>query len=294
MSEFLKKLYAWCLNKVRFVAGAIIGFLPRVLPNKKKSVAFLKRVFLILAMMLFMCPVIMRVGGGSTARDFDYTFSGISSLIDDGDGHIRIKFLSSGTVVFNKDMIFDIFCVGGGGSGACGGGGAPGYGGGGYTNTYSSIVLYKDVEYTVTIGAGGAAVDNASGANGIDGGKTWFVDELLYYANGGVKGTYRSSAGKVGGDGGSGGSALGSTSKASNGADGYDDSGYLGGDGQGTTTREFGETTGDLYSHGGAKGDGNQADNTGNGSGTTNNSSLRPGYAAGSGIVVIRDHRETA
>jgi len=63
MSEFVKKLYAWCLNKVRFVAGSIRAFLPRVLPGKKKSIAFLKRVFFLSAVLLLACPVIMRTGG---------------------------------------------------------------------------------------------------------------------------------------------------------------------------------------------------------------------------------------
>ena len=71
------------------------------------------------------------------------------------------------------------------------------------------------------------------------------------------------------------------------------------GQGQGTTTREFGESTGDLYASGGyynanngTNGEGNGADNTGNGAGGTNNNNKST--VGGSGIVVIRNHRKVA
>lgn len=48
----------------------------------------------------------------------DYTYTGNSIYIDDGNGKWRIKFLSSGTFTPTKNVKVDIFAVGGGGSGA--------------------------------------------------------------------------------------------------------------------------------------------------------------------------------
>ena len=90
-------------------------------------------------------------------------------------------------------------------------------------------------------------------------------------------------AGDGGSDGNDGGDGLSSSNS----------SGYLGkgGKGQGTTTREFGEATGTLYAGGGAgkNGGGGGGTNAGDGSG---GSQAYP--AGGSGIVVIRNHREAA
>ena len=85
------------------------------------------------------------------------------------------------------------------------------------------------------------------------------------------------------GDGGSDGSNGGDGLSASN------SSGYLGkgGKGQGTTTREFGEATGTLYAGGGASQLVAAPANYGGGG-----SQAYP--AGGSGIVVIRNHREAA
>ena len=46
-----------------------------------------------------------------------FTYTGTYSLIDDGNGNWRIKFLSSGKFTPAKDMTVDVFIVGGGGGG---------------------------------------------------------------------------------------------------------------------------------------------------------------------------------
>ena len=202
----------------------------------------------------------------------DFTWSGSDGtciVIDDGGGNWRIKFLSSGVLTWLKDMLIDAFLVGAGGGGN---GKYSAGGGGGYTKTEKSVVLEANTQYSIEIGASGATV------------------------NGGNTSAFGSTAegGKVGGtlfnggDGGSGGGASNATGGV-DGADGNSSSTFTGGKGQGTTTREFGESTGDLYSSGGdgiSDGAAAGADNTGDGGDY--------GKAGGSGIVVIRKHKEAA
>ena len=135
------------------------------------------------------------------------TYTGQKTVIDDGNGNWRVKFLSSGTLTFTEDPgPVDVFLVGGGGGGSSytynkgnamrrGGAG----GGGGYTLTDSGTLEKGSYEIIIGAGgAGGAAVNSASTGNpGADGGDTTAFDLT---ANGGKKGsTY------LGGDGGSGG-----------------------------------------------------------------------------------------
>ena len=200
----------------------------------------------------------------------DFTWSGSDGtclVIDDGGGNWRIKFLSSGVFTPLKTMTIDVFVVGAGGGGH---GKYSAGGGGGYTKTAKSVVLEANTQYSIEIGASGADVN---GGNTSAFGST-------------------SEGGKVGGtsfnggDGGSGGGSLKATGGV-DGADGNSSSPYTGGKGQGTTTREFGESTGDLYSSGGdgiSDGAAAGADNTGDGGDY--------GKAGGSGIVVIRKHKE--
>ncbi len=186
-----------------------------------------------------------------------YTFTGNHKLIKDGNDHWRIKFLSSGTLNWlSDDTNIDVFCVGGGGAGqaassnyGCGGGG------GGYTKTYKAVKMSNSNQVIVEIGSGGTNRGN--------GGTTKF--DRLYSANGGI-----CSQGKEGGAGGSGGGGgAGANNEGSishggnggsdgaNGTDGTETEGtYVakGGRGQGTTTREFGELDGELYSGGGGAG----------------------------------------
>ena len=241
-----------------------------------------------------------------------YTYTGSSQLIDDGNGNWRIKFLTSGTLTFTNlgtaSSGIDVFLVGGGGGAGPHGGG----GGGGYTATYKSITVATSQSYAIVVGAGGAGVkgDNVPG----DGGTSSAFSKSA--AGGRAGGRLVSSA--YGGAGGSGGGAscaklgLADTSGVvggSNGSDGGSTSHWSGGKGQRTTTREFGESSGTLYSGGGGgycgtggSGGGGSAatvmntngvsgtTNTGGGGGAGKGSNISGG-SGGSGIVVIRNHR---
>ena len=174
--------------------------------------------------------------------EFEYT--GTYQLLDDGDGNWRIKFTTSGTLTMAKTTTVDLFLVGGGGGGVSGGGG------GGYTATHTSVVLEGGTPYTVTIGSGGTGGAGGMSGNGSPGGATSIGS---YSITGGA-----SANQDDGGNGGSGGGGSGSESDnwrngGNGGSDGANGStaSYPGGTGQGTTTREFGEPTGELYSGGG-------------------------------------------
>lgn len=201
--------------------------------------------------------------GGSKALKFTYT--GTYNEREDG----VVELLTSGTLVFRNPAVLDVFMVGGGGSGAAapftntigesitgGGGGA-----GGRTRTIKKELLSAGVEYSIVIGSGGASVtgdsNNIALINGNKGGAT---SAFGYTVEGGEGG------GKRGGSGGSGAGAAGyvqtngkdGIAGGAGGSDGADGGvGYsLGGTGQGTTTREFSETTGKLYAGGGGGGAG--------------------------------------
>ena len=249
-----------------------------------------------------------------------------------------VELLTSGVLKVAKDTYIDAFLVGGGGSGGVGkftneynvsiigGGGA----GGGRTRTITKALLTAGVEYLIVIGTGGASVtgDNTD-IRVIPGNKGGETSAFGYTAEGGDGG------GNGGGGGGSGGGGQGivstdATNKVAGGTGGSDgaDGGAgssPGGTGQGTTTREFGETTGKLYAGGGGGGAGEQhftyyeagaggeggggaggknavgtagVENTGGGGGGSsaggNNHAIRVSGAGGSGIVCIRLHKESA
>ena len=177
-----------------------------------------------------------------------YTYTGNHQMIDDGNGHWRIKFLSSGVLEWlSPDTSIDVFLVGGGAAGV--------YmksqyyyngGGGGYTKTVKQQKLSKNQRIQITVGAGGTP--DAWG--GAEGGTTKF-DSLSAAGGSGASG----GSGGGGGDwnsyrrGGHGGT------DGANGENGYNDSGSVpGGRGQGSTTREFGEPGAELYSGGGGGG----------------------------------------
>lgn len=232
-----------------------------------------------------------------------YTYTGTSSLIDDGSYHWRIKFLSSGTLTFTSlgnTSSIDVFCVGGG-AGAmarnnanyCGGGG------GGYTTTGKSIVVSTGTSYAITVGAGGAPY--SSSARGGTSSAFNISAQGGYSFTGG--GYINGGNGGSGGGGGGWGSWVDSGAGGSDGSDGGNgrggDGGGYGGTGQGSTTREFGESTGTLYAGGGggsgtgSGGGGGAGGGGGYGAaGTTNTGGGASGnYYGGSGIVVIRNHR---
>jgi hypothetical protein len=273
--------------------------------RKHKAWWFMRRVLFALSAMLFFCPVIVRTGGGAGKNKLpSFTYTGMYSLIDDGDGNRRVKFLTSGTLVFSRNVTIDVFLVGGGGgSGTATGVGASrvyvGGGGGGYTGTWTSIAIQANVSYSIVVGAGGST-------SGGSGGKSWAFNETLYFANGGQGGV--ASKGGNGGSGGGGGEYPSGQASGNGGTNGGNGAGANPGTGQGTTTKEFGEAAGYVYSGGGAgssysiyryggvNGGGNGARldngtigqdgaaNTGGGAGGENRT-------GGSGICIIRNHR---
>ena len=243
-------------------------------------------------------------GSGGGVPQFEYT--GTYEYIDDGGGNWRIKFLTSGTFTPLKAMTIDAFLVGGGGGGNIYAGG-----GGGYTKTAKSIELAPKSKYAIVVGSGGTGIKTSDEAKA--GSKTSAFGET---ANGGI------GAGHAREDynGGAGGSGDGAAGYRRNGAKGGEDGGSggsttlgAGGAGQGTTTREFGESSGVLYSgggggssygeeySGGAGGQGGGGDggaygspgsngetNTGGGGGAGSDNGYKYGGTGGSGIVIIR------
>ena len=208
--------------------------------------------------------------GNGTFDETSFTYTG-EYLFSGGDKW-TLKFLTSGILTLLKGVDIDIFAVGGGGGGGNGNNGSYGGqgGGGGYTTTVKAQSLAKNVPYTVTIGAGGAA-HTSGGASSFG---------ALCTAQGGG---YGANGGDGFGNGGSGGGVPGSTAKTwakrAGGAGGSDGSDGLTtnelytavGKGQGTTTRAFGDTDGELYAGGGG------------GGGTYGASSSGPGGAGGAG-----------
>lgn len=227
-----------------------------------------------------------------------YTYTGSSTFIDDGDGNWRIKFLTSGTLTFTSLGIgtsgIDIFLVGGGGGGSSRGAGA----GGGYTLTVKGILINPNLSNEIIVGKGGAyqSAGNESSALGYKAAGGGAGGGSANGANGGSGGGAKGPNNDYGPDGGRGGS------NGENGKEAEDGS-YDGGCGQikcpgpnGETgnTREFGENTGDLYAAGG--GGGAAKDNRWGENGTVttlaNSGAAGRGYSAGQdGIVIIRNHR---
>ena len=222
-------------------------------------------------------------------KDFNWTGGdGTYQVLDDGGENWRIKFLSSGTFTPLRNVVIDAFLVGAGGCKGCTHCGA---GGSGYTTTVRSIVLAANTAYQITIGAAGINPTKA-GTDGADGGTTSAFAASALGGKGSLAGS--SSARKPGADGGSGGGGVNisgvhvNSSTAAGGTDGEDGATATtaGGTGQGTTTREFGETDGDLYASGGGDNLTATVPNSGNG-GAYN---VEPA----DGIVVIRQHKEVA
>ena len=190
------------------------------------------------------------VNGGE--EPYSFTYTGNCEIIDDGDDNWRVKFLKSGTFTPNVSTNIDVFLVGGGGAGGTSNGHAGSGGGGGYTLTEKNIKIDANVSYGLTIGAGGQKTSAFNfEANPGNNGVMWYGGNG---GSGGGGGGYFDKSGAAGGSDGSNGHA---TNKA-------------GGAGQGTTTREFGESTGDLYAGGG-------------GGGTGYNESSERCYSAGGG-----------
>ena len=261
----------------------------------------------------------------------EFTYTGDYEIVNDADETItvspdnwKIRFLTSGTLTFQAlngaENGIDVFLVGGGGGGGAANGNAyhgGSGGGGGYVSTQKNVSITAGTSYSIVIGAGGSA---ASASNGGSGGET---KAFGYSASGGSGGrTGNVNAGGSGGSGGGGGSrySTGGTG-GSNGSDGSmaggSDERGAGGSGSGITTREFGDSSGRLYSGGGGGGSGHgvsalssggtggggdggssttnptngTANTGGGGGGSVCSSGNASGAAGGSGIVVIRNKR---
>jgi len=233
-------------------------------------------------------------GGGASSGFPKFTYTGQYSLIDDGKvngkQNWRIRLLTSGVFTPKQDLTVDVFLVGGGASGCrrtSGGESWGSGGGGGYTATHAGVALSANNQYTITIGGGGASV---TGTTGNQGGNT---SACGYTAAGGYAGYIGAdNTTCYGGRGGSGGAGRQGSKGGTNGGNGSGNG--TGGAGQGTTTREFGEATGTLYSTGGDFGRTTRIDrlaNTGDGSDGVSGSAVSATGNAGSGIVVIRNKR---
>lgn len=256
----------------------------------------------------------------------EFTYTGSYEVVNDSDGassetdvNWKVRLLTSGKLRFTdlrgaKDGI-DVFLVGGGGGGSCGSWFDPSTGvdgrsggGGGYTNTRRAVQVNKNTAYNIIVGAGGSGgtVNNPGGGTG--GESSAFG---VTAPGGGGGGNYiGGSGGSGGGTGNWSGSGVNSGMAGAGGSDGSDGGAGAGsgGKGQGTTTREFGETANTLYAGGGGGESTNRAAggagggaaaratataNTGGGGGgsTLGNSSDAYAGGGGSGIVIIRNKR---
>lgn len=227
-------------------------------------------------------------GGGGTAKRLEFEYTGTYNERADE----VIELLSTGVFTAKANMALDLFLVGGGGSGSPGRqttGAGGGGGGGGYTTTYTNVPVSKGETVDVTIGAGGAS--GAYNTSGNDGGTTRFGAKS---ANGGKCGVAPLSTGMTsGGAGGSGGGNgtmykngwSGGTSGGTNGSNGTASQGVAAGTGQGTTTREFGETVGKVYSDGGGGGGASNNTNPGQGGGENGGTGASASSAATSGTA---------
>ena len=302
----MKRLAYFYRYRVRTAIRAVSFLLQRM--NKRLKHSF-KFVLVVMAMFLLMCPVIIRPSCyASVFTSADFTYTGTYTWIDDGGINFRLKFLTSGVFTPKKNVKIDVFLVGGGAGGGAAGTGGRGGGGGGRTLTHASIELQANTAYTVTVGAGGAS--NANGGT---------TSAFGYSISGG------NTAGNscVGGAGGCGGGAgarddyeQNGKAGGSNGSNGVSATYDAGGAGQGMTTREFGEVSGDLYGGGGGGGayykngrtggaggaggggaGGNSGNSGSNGTANTGGGGGGSGYTTGiggtggSGIVVMRNLR---
>lgn len=200
-------------------------------------------------------------GGGIPTLGVDFTYTGTCTVIDDSEGeniNWRIKFLTSGIFKVNNQSSIDLFMVGGGSSGQDGNNSDNGGtgGGSGYTKTEKGIVLSPNTDYQIIIGDGGASTNASSSPSSNPGGDS---SAFNFSVDGGgkVRCWNGGSGGGVGSQTKSNGSTIEAGAGGSDGSDGIkNSSNWTGGTGQGTTTREFGEATGDLYAGGGGGGGG--------------------------------------
>ena len=246
----------------------------------------------------------------------DFTYTGDYEVVDDSDNPIsdfanwknnwKIRFLTSGTFTVTNlngwDGRLDVFLVGGGGDGKTGSTyWAGSSGGGGYTTTAKNLTVQINTPYEIIVGASGGTSSgfNKSAAGGKQGGGAAHNDTTRGGAGGSGGTPAFHNRGEYEGQ-----NLLGGTDGGNSGGFSFSHEEVGGtvtcapGIGQGTTTREFGEDGGKLYSSGGnAYGHSSPTvANSGNGgSGSSvKPSSGNPAIAAtkgSSGIVVIRNKR---
>lgn len=131
----------------------------------------------------------------------DYTYTGNSVYVDDGNGKWRIKFLTSGTFTPTKNVKVDIFAVGGGGSGAGdgssvsgtrgsngsanrGGGGGGGWNSAGGSASATVIVGHLNQAYSATIYCDKFYHNNYTsqiGSVSVGAASTWFSLDITSY-----------------------------------------------------------------------------------------------------------------
>ncbi len=114
----------------------------------------------------FMCANISK---GS--EPYIFTYTGDCEILDNGDKNWKVRYLTSGDLIFNVSVNTDMFIVGGGGYNG---------GGGGYASTFKNIKMESGVTKHIEIGAGGTKSSS--------GGKTYYSDSSVYYADGGKNG----------------------------------------------------------------------------------------------------------
>lgn len=200
----------------------------------------------------------LKIGGAGVQNQLpQFTYTGTYAVKGNPDAW-EIEFKTSGvfTLLKPKELTIDVFAVGGGGGGSCNGSGySNGGAGGGYTKTVRKILVSQNVRINVVVGNGGSAQYNVD-INPTNGG---ISSMLTCSANGGIAGD-----GGAGGSGGGGKSLIYPSQGNNGGADGSNGQGAggkngIGGVGQATTTKKFGEQTGVLYAGGGGAG-GNAGD----------------------------------
>ncbi len=186
-------------------------------------------------------------------------------------------------------LVVDYLVIAGGGSGAAlgGGGGAGGYrnsynneqSGGGASSESALTNLSLSTNYTVTVGAGGAATaDGTYNNNGNNGGNSVFASITSI---GGGGSAHNNNLANIGGSGGGG----ASSGNQSNGAAGTANQGYAGGNGQNTAPGYPGGGGGGAGSAGGNGTGGNTSGDGGAGlaSSITGSSVTRAGGGGGPG-----------
>ena len=222
------------------------------------------------------------------------SYTGNCEVIDES-GSWKVKFLTSGDLTLNKSLNLDVFLVGGGGGGSGGTWNGSEYnmgagGGGGLILLKNSIPVANGSSIKVTVGNGGAGCSGRCVAS--VGELSSFIETtslsglISFGVSGGLPGNaYNGGAGGNGG--GAGSHGVNSWSSGSVGQSLSDN------------TYEFGNTSAFKYSLGGCgnctvttkvANTGNGGD--GNGVGYNANGYNIAGGAGGSGIVIIRDHRE--